>query len=71
MTGIPSDPGVIVIGSCLRDPDQFWGEGALVHDASLPPRSCDLCGGTGWVAVPDPVLGDTLDARCPTCGGTT
>jgi hypothetical protein len=25
---------------------------------------CD-CGGTGWAAVEDPVLGDLIDARCP------
>lgn len=69
MTVLPTDPAAVFIGSVLRDPgDGPWGGGAY-HSASLPPRQCTSCGGTGWLAFTDPFLGDTLDARCPTCCG--
>lgn len=71
MTVLPNDPGVVVIGCLLRDPGEGpWGRGAP-HVPSLPPRphaDCDDCGGAGWIVFPDPFLGGTLDARCPTCG---
>lgn len=31
------------------------------------PGACGPCGGTGWLQVPDPFLGDWIDARCPDC----
>jgi hypothetical protein len=30
--------------------------------------TCELCGGTGWTAVPDELFGGALvDQRCPVC----
>jgi hypothetical protein len=68
MTALPTHLGVIIIGSCLRDPGQFWGAGPTAHAEALPPRPCPDCHGRGWVAVPDPFLGGHLDTRCA-CGG--
>lgn len=36
--------------------------------SNSPADDCPLCGGTGWVAVPDPLFDDALvDERCPDC----
>jgi hypothetical protein len=38
--------------------------------AQAPP--CELCGGTGWAQVPDPLFGGALvDCRCPACNDLT
>jgi hypothetical protein len=67
MTLLPTDPGVVLLSFCLRDPDEIpWGRGAPLT-APLPCGPCPHCHGHGWLAVPDPFLGDTLDVRC-TCG---
>lgn len=29
--------------------------------------SCETCGGTGWIAARDPILGGYVDSRCPEC----
>lgn len=51
---------------------------AWIHrrrDATPEPAgdpACDLCGGDGWVAVPDELFGGALvDQRCPACCDTT
>jgi len=31
-------------------------------------QPCERCGGSGWIAVEDPILGDNVLARCPECG---
>lgn len=69
MTVLPTDPAVVVLGCLLSDPGEGpWGGGAP-HVPSLPPRPCPDCHDVGWIAFPDPFLGGTLDARCPTCAG--
>ena len=70
MIGLPTNPGVVLVASCLRDPNEIpWGRDVPRH---APPTTglCPDCDGTGWIAIPDPFLGDTLDVRCPTCGHT-
>lgn len=52
MTGLPTDYRAIILGSIGGDPD-----------ADI----CVRCDGTGWVMVPDPILGDWLDVPCPLC----
>lgn len=48
----------------------------VVHSAFNPdapprrdrPTDCELCGGTGWASVPDPLFnGAMVDCRCPAC----
>lgn len=42
------------------------GEGSGTETPS--PAGCDLCGGAGWVAVPDSLMnGALVDSRCPCC----
>lgn len=37
-----------------------------------PDGDCQLCGGSGWAAVPDPFFnGALVDQRCPACQDTT
>jgi hypothetical protein len=68
MTVLPTDPGVVFVGCLLRDPGEGpWGGGASQR-SSLPPGSCEFCGGSGWVN--DPYFGALLGVRCPACGGT-
>lgn len=52
MTVLPSDYRALILGSIAGDPA-----------ADI----CVRCNGTGWVFVPDPILGDYLDAPCPLC----
>lgn len=37
--------------------------GALTRCQATAAHECDA----GWIAVPDPVLGDHVQARCPDC----
>ena len=56
----------------MRQPDQnrHWPtEQALrlLHGPDL----CEMCGGRGWIAVPDALYdGEYYDARCPECAAT-
>lgn len=34
-------------------------------------KKCERCGGTGWIATEDPVLGGLIDTRCPDCRSMT
>lgn len=69
MTVLPTDPGVVLIGCCLRDPGEIpWGRG--VSTAAPRPHGtgcCAVCCGVGWIN--DVYFGATLGARCPACGG--
>lgn len=66
----------------MRDYDAFatyddwrrWRQGAWPRPAEPPRRqpTCTLCGGGGWVALPDPFFnGALVDQRCPYCQDTT
>jgi hypothetical protein len=68
MIGLPTNPGVVVLGCLLRDPDEGpWGGGAP-HGPSLPPRPpCLNCDGTGWTN--DPYYGGVVGVPCPACRG--
>jgi hypothetical protein len=65
MIPLPGDPGVIVVGSCLRDPGEIpWGRGVPLA-APHPHGPCTNCGGSGWLN--DPYFGATLGTPCPAC----
>lgn len=71
MTCLPTDAGAVLLGAALRDPGEVpWGRGRPTNRASLPCGDCPDCVGGGWIPIPDPFIGGTLDARCPTCGGS-
>ena len=68
MTVLPTDPGVVVIGCCLRDPGEIpWGRGVPTAAPRPHGTSCALCGDTGWLN--DDYFGGILGIRCPGCGG--
>jgi len=67
MTPLPTNPGVILLGVDLCDPGEIpWGRGVSTA-APHPHGPCPDYAGAGWIAFPDPFIGGTLDARCPTC----
>lgn len=51
-------------GRQLKDPESVARRIGPECAKKSAPEGCGMCGGTLWMSVPDPVLGDYVDARC-------